>query len=794
MRLQYLERVSDRTAHPLTKEKFYELIRRADVELNVRLGRQCLAEGNKEGYTKAKGLLPAIQWVGYDETGEGRREAKALTPTQLYMIDIDHMTEDPREVWEGISEKVASTYIMVAHVTPSGKGLRIVAIASQEYPTIKEHMDWIVRELDLERHGDYDSVCKDFSRLSFIVPESDLLYLNLQFFDFEPEYKPIQANNGASADAKRTGEGEVKTDGSETEEPAQYAEYRKRKYKGTPLVEIVERYIEEYGEPGEGEKHNYYNEMVKNFRTIADNNPKVLHAILPRFGHTFEETISQCQSICRTNTLSRIPRDFFFFLKDNGYYERRKTTREVEEEQEAINAPIEENTLTGMPPLPPVFREIIGTMPTDFKIPGIMGLLPILGTLTSHLRAEYPYDLRMHSTEFFSIIYAPSGTGKSFLERHMDYLFEGLKMRDMLCDERENLYNKLQNRKSSNEKGPDNPRVTKRISVVKQSETDFLEKQQSNEGHHMFTYAPEMDAWRKGVKAAGGNKDDMLRIAWDNGEYGQSFKSPNSFKGTVNLFWNVLICGTEDQLDAYFKNVENGLVGRCGFASIDNQEFQDAPLFKKLSTKDMRIIRAFIDRCDEGNYAEPLEFTKEQLFAVDEKDFDKEVPWKYKWQPLKEVDMTWLMPTINKFLKEQLAICKLDRDNARDSFRKRAAVRGFRLGLLCTECWGKTREREQHIIANFVAWWMEKDLEQVMRLYGERYNEAVKGGTVSGVKQKGVFDMLADKFTREDVYAAVKRCGKKTKPRRVIFDWLAMKAIQKTETEGEYIKTKKYKN
>ena len=45
-----------------------------------------------------------------------------------------------------------------------------------------------------------------------------------------------------------------------------------------------------------------------------------------------------------------------------------------------------------------------------------------------------------------------------------------------------------------------------------------------------------MDSWAKGVKAAGGNKDDMIRIAWDNGEYGQQFKSANTFKGTVNLY------------------------------------------------------------------------------------------------------------------------------------------------------------------------------------------------------------------------------------------------------------------
>lgn len=800
MKLQYLERVSDKNARPLTKEKFYELVRRTDVGVNVNIGRRCLAEGNKEGYAKAKALLPAIQWVGYDAVHYGtgaplERRASALSPTQLFMVDIDHMTEDPRFIWElHIKDRLVSiSYdykIRMAHATPSGKGLRIVAECTKNFSTVIEHMNWFVKEFALEQFGDYDAVCKDWSRLSFIVSEDDILFLDETVFeDKEAEYAPIYVSKSASNLSNEDGgEGaRNNANGGGWEEPKVYEEYRTRTFRGVPLLTIADAYVREYGEPGEGERHNYYNEMVKNFRTIADNNPLVLHAVLPRFGHTAEETLSQCQSICRTNTLSRIPKDFYFFLKDNGYYSKRKTASEVEAEKEAINAPIDENTLEGMPPLPPVFREIIGTMPKDFKVPGITGLLPILGTLTSHLRAEYPYDLRMHSTEFFSIIFAPSGTGKSFLERHMEYLFEDLKMRDLLCDERENLFNKLQNRKSSNEKGPDNPRVTKRISVIKQSESDFLEKQQANTGHHMFTYAPEMDAWRKGVKAAGGNKDDMLRIAWDNGEYGQSFKSANSFKGTVNLYWNVLICGTEDQLDAYFKNVENGLVGRCGFAAIENQEFVDAPLFKKLKARDMRVINSFLERCDSGNYVEPLNYTTEQLFSVDEKDFDKEVPWRYQWQPLKEVDLSWVMPTINKFLREQLRISKLDRDNARDSFRKRAAVRGFRLALLCTELWAKIGDREKKVISDFVEWWMPQDLEQVMKLYGERYNEAVKGSKVN-VKQKGVYDMLGETFTREDVYIAVKRAGKKTKPRRVIFDWLEMKAIKQGDKEGVYVK------
>ena len=95
-------------------------------------------------------------------------------------------------------------------------------------------------------------------------------------------------------------------------------------FRGTPLITIVNKWVEKRGTPDEGEVHNYYNEMIKYFRNITSNNKKWLFAILPRFGHTAEECWSQIVSITKANTLSRIDREFFFFLKDNGFYVARE--------------------------------------------------------------------------------------------------------------------------------------------------------------------------------------------------------------------------------------------------------------------------------------------------------------------------------------------------------------------------------------------------------------------------------------------------------------------------------------
>ena len=839
--LQYLNRITDKQAHMLTKETFDRLLSDNWVEENVRLARMALQEGNKESYRKAKSLLPSVMWVGYDASGKMSRRASDLTPTQLYMVDIDHCRKDVCEwvsEFEDFGSMCREMGIVFAHITPSGTGLRLVARATESYESVIEHMDWLVSELNLEELGDYDRQCRDLSRQSFLVPSDDVLYYDEKLFD-ESENRPIKcaygtvgysgaAEHGADgepckesrgdkqgepcaecaegsgsaggecASVDACGEDDADTDvgalsvggsgGKREDRASDKSEFERFEYRGTAVREIAGRYVEVYGEPGDGERHGYYNQMVKNFRCICDNNPRIVHAVLPRFGHSYEETLSQCESICRTNTLSRLPRDFYFFLKDNGYYKPRRTASESEYEEYMTNTDATNEDVKRMPPLPPVLREIVGTMPDDYKIPAINGLMPILGTLTSHLRAVYPLDLRVHSTNFFSIVYAPPSTNKSFLERHMSMLHEDLLLRDMLSNERENLYNKIISKKGSNEKSPDNPHVTLRIVEPKQSETDFLEKQQANNGKHMFTYAAEMDSWRKGVKAAGGNKDDMIRIAWDNGSYGQNFKSANSFKGRVNLYWNVFICGTEDQLAQYFKNVENGLVTRCCFTSIKNQEFQDAPQFKKLSKSGEKLIREFMSRMDGANYKEPLNFDPEMLRSISDEDFDKEVPWRYEFKGPVEVEMKWVMPTIMKFLRAQLQQASLDQDHARDVFRRRTAVRGFRMALLCTALYKKMDKKAEKEICKFIEWWMPIDLEGIMDMFADKYNEIADKGSVK-LSQKGVFELLDNEFDKSDVFAACKRLGKKTPVKVIIYNWKKIKAIKELE-DGKYMKIK----
>lgn len=726
--------------------------------------------GNKE----LKTSLPSINFVGHSVA---HRAARDMIPTQLVMIDIDHLNLEVKDFWEQFKEVCPHDWmcdnLILAHVSPGGKGIHMF-FKQQGFDSLIENMNNLNENFHFDRWGDYDSACKDFARVSFAFKYDEILFENaMLYLSVEPELGDVLVNKDFVPLYEREAEENAgskkkssKKDGCPDLSEADIQKYLKKEYRGVALDVIVKKYVEEFGTPTEGEIHNYYNEMVKNFRHITSNNKVWLLAILPKFGHTDEECWSQIRSITKVNTMSKIPYDFWKFLHDNGFWQKSEedATYLREYMMSDNDDPIED-----MPMLPPVFREFVNAAPKDFRVSVINALMSILGFLSTYVKAKYPYDDRWHTCSFFSIIYAPASTGKGFVERLFDLLLPMVRLRDEVESIRENIYLRVIQRKGANEKAPEMPKTSIRVIPAKCSEAEFLEKQKGNQGAHMFTFAAEMDSWAKGERAAGGNKSDMIRVAWDNGEYGQQFKSANTFRGKVNLYWNVLITGTIAQVNSYFKNVENGLVTRCCYTTIENQEFQLVAPWKNISKRGLNVIKNYVERCDRNTYETPCTVDISEIERYDDDEFDKQVPWRFVIKPKQEVDISWIMPVIDAFEKEQCDKAGLAVDKARDVFRKRVGVRGFRLALLCTTLYQNVTNREKLVISRFVAWWMRQDIENSLKLWAQKYNEVAE--PEKGFYNRNVYAQLKDTFTLDELYVVCKKEGIRTRLRQIIYQW-----------------------
>ena len=97
---------------------------------------------------------------------KGRRANAEAAPTGLSIFDIDHIPA-PRETWREIAPRAETLGIVLAHVSPSLEGLRLVFVLPQGM-ALAEGQKWMASQLGMSV---YDESVKDYARCSFAVPE-----------------------------------------------------------------------------------------------------------------------------------------------------------------------------------------------------------------------------------------------------------------------------------------------------------------------------------------------------------------------------------------------------------------------------------------------------------------------------------------------------------------------------------------------------------------------------------------------------------------------------------------------
>ena len=143
----------------------------------------------------------------------------------------------------------------------------------------------------------------------------------------------------------------------------------------------------------------------------------------------------------------------------------------------------------------------------------------------------------------------------------------------------------------------------------------------------------------------------------------------------------------------------------------------------------------------------------------------------------------------NQWLEEERIKAASTLDEARDVFRKRAAVKGFRLALLCHGLYGNVGKKEKQVITDFVRWFCMVDLSNSLYLFGERYNELQQRVKKGVVRWGDVFNKLAETFTRADLRVALQRSCIKTPLKVVLSLWTKNGLI---ENDGEnFVKMRK---
>ena len=157
----YAKSVKD-NVQPCTREQLHSAIDSPRVEEVCRVISEALqkhqqGEMTKEEFealkSRMKKELPILTLHATFQNG--RRKNEEAIPSGLSMYDLDHIP-NPLERWKSIAPRIAELGIVLAHITPSGEGLRL-AFRMPQGMNLAEAQAWMAQQL-----GDtqYDSCVK----------------------------------------------------------------------------------------------------------------------------------------------------------------------------------------------------------------------------------------------------------------------------------------------------------------------------------------------------------------------------------------------------------------------------------------------------------------------------------------------------------------------------------------------------------------------------------------------------------------------------------------------------------
>ena len=141
-----------------------------------------------------KRLLPVI--TPHATFTAGRRVNAEAVPSGLCMLDADHLP-DARGFYEAnVRGREEALGILLAHITPSCEGLRLVFVLPDPSMELEAAQRWMAGRLGMK---EYDGAVKDLARCSFLVPRDYFLYLNEEGLFGEAD-APQQAERSTAED------------------------------------------------------------------------------------------------------------------------------------------------------------------------------------------------------------------------------------------------------------------------------------------------------------------------------------------------------------------------------------------------------------------------------------------------------------------------------------------------------------------------------------------------------------------------------------------------------------------
>ena len=695
----------------------------------------------------------------------GRRKNDDAVPSGLAIYDLDHI-RDPRGRWAEIEPRKEQLGIVLAHVSPSTEGLRLVFVIPQGM-SLPEAQAWMARQLG---DKEYDACVKDYARCSFAVPRGYVLWVSPFLFR--------SSDNSFSEEIKgdkgryRSALGEIKADSSSgvqdlkekssvspclcvQEKKSASSASEKLEYHGLSSSEIVAKYWELTGDgqpPTQGDRNTKIFDLACSLRHIFNFDRELLNRANPNYDGFPQEEKMQC-----IDNALREPRKYMPMKLT-------KVLQALKAEHSQV-LPHREDSGGAFPPmpkkLPPLIELLTRNVPEAMKAAVAHAVFPPLGAHLGGVKFRYIDNVEREAT-FMCVLLAKMSSGKSAVNKPIELIMKDIVERDALNRLREQEWKASLSTKGANKEKPKRPEgLCIQMLVPDMTNAAFVQRLADAQGKFLYTQMDELELLNNLKTSARGNQvSQIIRLAFDQGLYGQERVGAASVTAMVPIRWNWNASATIERGRQFFRTaLTDGTLSRLNFCTIPPQRMGEIPVYGTYNAEYEAELRPYIDRLNAASGL--VECAKAEALA-------------------------------HTLLKESAEVVMLTDDEVYEMLSHRANVIAYLKAMTLYIAHGYKWSKQ---IEEFVRWSKEYDLWCKMHFYGKRMQEEVEKEIIRTTPGRAnMLEMLPERFTRQQLEEVRVRLGKERDAAHQLSKWKKRGYVVVDQVDTDlYIKSEKYK-
>ena len=693
-------------------------VARVCAEIEDALEKSRKGEITQDEYETLKGQLKKrLPIITFHATFKnGRRKNDEAIPSGLSIYDLDHIP-NPREKWAEIEARKEELGILLAHISPSLEGLRLVFIMPNGMD-LAQAQAWMASQLG---DAQYDSCVKDYARCSFVVPREYVLHLD--------EEKLFSVDSGELIVDSYHPDGNTQEKESSAEKKLSTINYQlstKKEYPQTyeeiPYETIVETLEEQMGgQPEHGSRNNFIFSMACHLRYVCNDDPEWIAQVLPTYGEAKEKWMHSIRSACARNQTRAMPR---IMKRTLNICKQREA-----EESEIINQKSEIDSPPPMPKrLPPLIKLLVSRTPDIYKPAVANAVFPALG---AHLWKTYfrYIDNVIHEATLMNVLMAGTGAGKDCISAPINYILKDIRQRDQENMQREKEWKKEVNSKGANKDKRQRPEGL----VIQEIDPDttnaaFVQRLADTEERFLYAKMNEIDQF-DALKTNANKKAhfQIMCLAFDPGNiYGQTRVGTGSVSERVCIRFNWNASTTIRKGQYYFRTVlTDGPISRINFCTIPQREIgSEMPVYGTYDAAFEEELRPYIERLNKARGV--VECRQANVLA-------------------------------KKLVEECADFARLSQSRVYENLSFRGNVIAFLKAMVLYVAhdgkWDKC-------IEEFVRWSLRYDLWCKMRFFGDAIEaQEEKDEKIPTKGPQNLLDLLPEIFSREDANSLRQRVG-----------------------------------